>query len=327
MKRAGILLGFICLVLTYFSIQTRVVSPADIKYPTKPIKFIVPFSAGGPLDIIARKLANLAEPYLGQEVIVENKPGGGTLVGVRFVVKSKPDGYTICFLTPSPVVIGPHFTDVDYDISTDFTPIIHFAYGDQPVIVRADSSIKTFNDFMEEAQKREVTVAGQGMATPAIAIMRLAAIAKVKLKIVPFEGAGPSLTALLGGQTDGAVGSGFYEYVRSGKVRLIFLTTGMKNKEFPEIPTLRELGYPIEVSQFNGIIGPKNLPEQIQKKLEAAFTRAIRDPSFTPALNNASYEFVYKNSEDFGKLIKEEYKRAEKELRELGLGKYAKEKK
>jgi tripartite-type tricarboxylate transporter receptor subunit TctC len=327
MKRAGILLGLICLVLTYFFIQPPMVSSADVKYPTKPIKLIVPFSAGGPLTIIGQKLAELAGPYLGQEVILDFKPGSGGLVGVRFVAKSKPDGYTICSLSASPVVIAPHFTEVDYDPVTDFTSIVQYGYADHPLSVPMDSPIKTFKDFIEEARKRELTIAGVGRTAADIAMDRLAVIAKVKLKIVPFGGMAPAITAILGGQTDAVVTSGYYEYVRSGKLRLLCLTTGMKNKEFPEIQTLKELGYDIEVPAFYGIIAPKGLPEQIRKRLEEAFTRAVHDPSFAPTVHNAGYTFFYRNGEDFGNHIKEMYKRSEKECRELGLGKYAKEKK
>ena len=327
MKRIGILLGLIYLVLTYFFIQPPMVSSADVKYPTKSIKLVVPFSAGGPTDIVSRKLADLAGPYLGQEVIVENKTGAGGVVGVRFVAKSKPDGYTIGVLSPSPAIITPIFMEVDYDPNTDFTPIIQFALADQALAVRMDSPIKTFKDFIEEARKRELTIAGVGRTAADIAMDRLAVIAKVKLKIVPFGGMAPAITAILGGQTDAVVTSGYYEYVRSGKLRLLCLTTGMKNKEFPEIQTLKELGYDIEVPAFYGIIAPKGLPEQIRKRLEEAFTRAVHDPSFAPTVHNAGYTFFYRNGEDFGNHIKEMYKRSEKECRELGLGKYAKEKK
>jgi len=327
MKKAGILLGFICLVLTYFSIQPPVVSSADVKYPTKTIKFIVPTPAGGPQDIICRKLANFAGPYLGQEVIVENKTGAGSVVGVRFVLKSTPDGYTIGAVSASPVILSPHIREVDYDTTTDITPIIQYAYADHPLAVPTDSPIKTFKEFIEEARKREVTFAGQELTGATVAVTRLAAVEKLKIKIVPFGGTAPSVTAVLGGHTDAICCSGIYEYVRSGKLRLLCLTTGMKSKEFPEIPTLKELGYDVDVPAFYGIIAPIGIPVQIKKKLEEAFTQAVRDPSFVPTVHKASWEFVYRNGEDFGNHIKETYKRSEKEYRESGLGKYSKEKK
>jgi tripartite-type tricarboxylate transporter receptor subunit TctC len=327
MKRSGIILGFICLALMYFFIQPAVVSPAEEKYPTRPIKYIVGYSAGGPTDIVSRKLADLAGPYLGQEVIVENKPGAGGVVAVRFVAKSKPDGYTIGGLSPSPAIITPIFMEVDYDPKTDYTPIINFAWGDQALAVLMDSPIKTFKDLIEEARKREVTIAGTGRIASDIAMERLSTILKVNLKIVPFGGTAPCITAVLGGQTDAILNSGYYEYVRSGKLRLLCLVTGIKNKEFPEIPTLKELGYDIEVPAFQGIFTSKGVPEKIRKRLEEAFTRAVHDPSFPKTVRNSSWEFFYRNGEDFGNLIKEMNERTNKEYRESGLGKYVKEKK
>jgi len=327
MKRLMVLLGCICFILTYFFIQPQAASSSEVKYPTRPIKFIVIFSAGGGSDVTCRKLADLAGKYLGQEIYVENKPGAGGAVGVRFIAKSKPDGYTIGHLSASPVVIAPFFQEIDYDPTTDFTPIIQYGMADHPLGVPVDSPIKTFKDFIEEARKREIKIAGTGNTSADIAMLRLAAAEKLKLTIVPYGGFAPSLPAVLGGHADAIVSAGYYEYVRSGKLRLIAQTTGMRNNEFPDIPTLKELGYDIETAVFYGIVGPKGLPEQIKKKLEEAFTQAAHDPSFPQVSHNVAYTCFYRNSEDWGKHIKKEYQRSEKEFRELGLGRFGKEKK
>jgi tripartite-type tricarboxylate transporter receptor subunit TctC len=144
---------------------------------------------------------------------------------------------------------------------------------------------------------------------------------------VPYGGLAPSLPAVLGGHADAIVSSGYYEYVRSGKLRLLCQTTGMRNKEFPDVPTLKELGYDIETAVFYGIVGPKELPEPLRKKLEEVFTKAAHDPSFAQVVHNAAYTLYFRNSEDWGKHIKEAYKKSEKELRELKLGKFSTEKK
>jgi len=327
MKRSRVLLGCICLVLTYFFIQPQMASSSEVGYPTKPIRFIAPTVAGGPTDVTSRKLADLAGKYLGQELFVENKPGGGNVVGVRFIAKSKPDGYTIGSITGSVVTISPFFQELDYNPSTDLTSIIQYSFAEHPLAVRADLPIKTFKDLIEEARKREITVAGTGNTAADLAVLRLAAAEKVKLKIVPFGGLAACLPAVLGGHTDAIVSSAYYDHVRAGKLRLIFQTTRMRNKEFPEVPTLIELGYDIETAVFWGIIGPKDLPKQIQKKLEEAFTKAAHDPSFAELINSIGHTFFYRNAEDFGKYMKEQYEASEKVFRNLGLGKFAKEKK
>jgi len=327
MKRSMVLLGCVCLALTYFFIQPEIVNSSEIEFPTKPIKLIVNFSAGGPADICSRKLADLAGKYLNQEIFVENKPGAGGAVGVRFVAKSKSDGYTIGCLTASPVVTVPFFQEVDYDPANDFTPIIQFAMADHPLAVPVDSPIKTFKDFIEEGRKRQLTYASMEFSAVSISLTRMATKANIKLKLIPTGGTGPAVPMVLGGHTDAIGVSGVYEYVRSGKLRLICQTGGYRNKEFPEIPTLKELSYDVETIAFYGIVGPKGIPEKIQKKLEEAFTQAARDPSFAQVVHNAAFTLFYRNGEDFGNHIKEAYKRSEKELKELGLGKFAKEKK
>jgi tripartite-type tricarboxylate transporter receptor subunit TctC len=131
----------------------------------------------------------------------------------------------------------------------------------------------------------------------------------------------------LGGHTDAIVSAGIYEHVRRGELRLIAQTTKIRNKEFPETPTLIELGHNIETAVFFGIIGPKDLPKPIQKKLEEAFTKAVHDPSFPQVIYNVAYTFFYRNAEDFGQYMKEAYGTSEKVFKELGLGRFAKEKK
>ena len=254
-------------------------------------------------------------------------PGAGGAIGVRFIAKSKPDGYTIGQLSGSPVVISPFFQEVDYDPTVDFTPIIQYADADHPLAVPADSPIKTFKDFIEEARKRQVTYASMEVSAVSIALTRMAAEAKIKLKLIPTGGTGQAVPMVLGGHTDAIAVSGVYEYVRSGKLRLICQTGGVRNKEFPDIPTLRELGYDAETVALFGIVAPKGLPEQIKRKLEETFTRAVHDPSLAQVVENAGFTLVYRNGEDFGKYIKEAYKNSEKQLRELGLGKFSKEKK
>lgn len=327
MGKSRVLWGCIGLAVVCLFIHPPGAGSSEIKYPTKPIKLIVNFAAGGPSDISCRKLADIAGKHLGEEVIVENKAGAGGAVGVRFVAKSKPDGYTVGQLSGSPVVISPFYQDVDYDPTVDLTPIIQYADADHPLAVPADSPIKTFKDFIEEARKRQVTYASMEVSAVSMAVTRMAAEAKIKLKLVPTGGTGQAVPMVLGGHTDAIAVSGVYEYVRSGKLRLLCQTGGVRNKKFPDIPTLRELGYDVETVSLFGIVAPKGLPEEIRKKLEEAFTRAIQDPSVGQVVENAGFTVVYRNGEAFGKYIREAHKNSEKQLRELGLGKFSKEKK
>jgi tripartite-type tricarboxylate transporter receptor subunit TctC len=326
-KRSKLFGGVICLLLVYFIVQSPRASFAEEAYPTRPIKLIVPFAAGGPTDVACRKLADLAAKDLGQEIIVENKVGAGGTVGSRFVAKSKPDGYTIGSLGSSTVVIAPTFRKLDFHPVKDFTTIVQYGIGDHPLAVRADSPIKTFKDFVSEARKRQVTYASMELIAADMAMKRLAIVAKLNLKLLPYPGAAPSIAACIGGHAEAVVCSGMYEYVRAGKLRLLAQTGGVRNKEFSDIPTFKELGYDVEAVVFYGLVAPKGLPEHMRKKLEEVFTKAVHDPSFAQTMQNASYTVFYRNGKDFAKYLDEVYVKSEEELKAMGMGKYAKDKK
>jgi tripartite-type tricarboxylate transporter receptor subunit TctC len=249
------------------------------------------------------------------------------MVGHRFLAKSKPDGYTIGSLTTGAFTLGPALQDLDFDPCTAFTSIIQYATADHTLSVRNDSPIKSFKDFIEEGRKRELLIAGTGMTLGDLATERLGAEAKIKLKVVPYGGFAKSLPVVLGGHADAVVSAGHYEYVKAGQLRIIAQMTAKRNKEFPEIPTLKELGYDIEVLAVYSIAAPNGVPKPIQKKLEEAFTRAFRDPSFEQTLHNVAYTPEYRNGEDLDKYYKDVYDKTQKEFKEMGLGKYGKQKK
>jgi tripartite-type tricarboxylate transporter receptor subunit TctC len=327
-KKTSGLLWLVCLLLSAPLFFPLLAYSAEPNYPTKPIRLIVPFAAGGPTDVVCRKLADLVSKDLGQELIVENKTGMGGAVGSRFVAFSKPDGYTIGSLGSASVVVHPHMgVKMDFDPVTDFSFIAQYAVGDHPMAVPTQSPMKAFKDLIAEARKRQVTYAGMELIAATIAVNRMASIAKINLKLVPFGGGAPAVTACLGGHTDAVVSSGLYEFVRSGKLRLLAQTGGDRNKEFPDVPTLKELGYDAESRVFYGIIAPKGLAEPIRARLEKAFTLAIQDSSLVPVLHNASYTLKYRTGEGYARYIKEVFDLSQKEFKEMGIGKYAKEKK
>jgi len=328
MKKSRVFLGFFYLFSAYFLIQPAKLITADEKYPTKQIKFIVPVAAGFGTDISCRKWVLLVEKSLGQEIIIENKVGAGTIIGATFLAKSKPDGYTIGAIMSSIFATTPHLTKLDFDPLTAFTPILQWADIDQMLLVPMNSPIKTFKEFIEEGHKRQIQVSGTGMTSPDIAMEILAAETRINLKVVPFGGGVQAITAALGGQVDAAAVGGGYEYVKSGKMRIIARLNGKEeDTKYGVIPTLKGLGYNVEALSFTGLVGPKGLPEHVKTKLEEDFTRALHDLSMREIIQSCGYTLMYRNSNDFDKYLKEVYERSRKDFIRLGLGIYAKEKK
>jgi tripartite-type tricarboxylate transporter receptor subunit TctC len=333
MEKSKKMMWLFCLLLMYFLIQTPKISYAEGKYPTRAIKFIVPFSAGSGTDIISRKLSDVVGKSLGQEIIVENKVGGGGLVGTTFLAKSKPDGYTIGDSASGSFLTGPFFTKMDFDPLIDLIPIVQVFSTCAYICVRMDSPIKTFKDFIEEGRKRQILVGCTGMVISDIALQHLANLAKFNIKLVPFGGASKCVAPLLGGQVDAVVtAGGFSEYVRAGKVRMIVLLTEVSKREFkglnlPDIPYVKEYGYDVDAPGFVGIFGPKGLPMHIHRKLEEEFTQALHNPSIIELMYDVGSVPTFRNSNDLSKFLKEAHERAREMIRELGLGIYSKEKK
>jgi len=327
MEKSRALMWLFCLFLMYFFIQTPEISQAQEKYPTRTIKLLVPMAAGGATDVILRKLADSVGKSLGQEIIVENKPGAGGGLAASLLAKAKPDGYTIGGVTSSQFVVQPFFTKMDLDPLTDLTPIVQVWSTCAFIAVAMDSPIKTFEDFIEEGRKRQLIVGVTGMVIGDIALERLAVLAKLKLKLVPFGGTSQLIAPLLGKKVDLIEVGALHEYVRAGKVRLLARLNEEATSELKAIPHLKQFGYDINAPGFIGVFGPKGLPRPIQAKLEEGFTPVVNDPSTTEFIISFGNVPTYKNSKDFGNQLKESHERAREMIKELGLGIYAKEKK
>ena len=325
MKKSIMLLGVFCILSTYFFLPSK--AEGDETYPTKTIKFLVPLGAGGISDVVSRKTADLVGKSLGQEIIVENKLGGGGLVSASFLANSKPDGYTIGALVSATFVISPNFTKMDFDPLTAFSPIIQAFCSTQVLVVLANSPIRTIKEFMEEGRKRRITVGVTGLNTQDVAMRRLASEAKLDLKTVPFGGVPAAMVAVMGRQVDAAALGGVEEFLRSGKVRMIACLNEEAKGRYKDIPSLREVGYDINAIGFLGVFGPRGMPDRVQKRLEEEYARALQDPSIRASIDSFGDTICFKNGTDFGNYLKQISEEARKEFKELGLGIYAKDKK
>jgi tripartite-type tricarboxylate transporter receptor subunit TctC len=295
---------------------------AQEKYPAKPINFLIGFPAGGTTDVCARPLVNAASKILGQPIVVVNKPGGASAVAVATLKNEKPDGYTIGILG-SGAVLSQHMRKVPYDTAKDFTPIMQYAVYLYGLVVQSESPWKTLGEFIEYARNNpgKVRYSTAGPGSPQHLVMeRLALKEKVKWTHIPFQGGGPAVTALLGGHVEAASQTTEWKaHVESGKLRLLAVYGEKRMIDFPNVPTLLELGYGISAASLISIAGPKGISPQIVEILHGAFKKAMEDPDFIKAGRQLDQPIIYRSPEDLGKHLVKMNEEVGGLVRSLGL--------
>ncbi len=284
MKKIWIVLSFI------FFFNPRAIA-VETAYPTRQIEMIIGFAPGAGTDLGARMIAEQSKRYLGQEIVCINKPGGAGRVAVTLISKAKPDGYTLCAATDGSIIAAPHLEKVTYKFE-DFTYIIQYGVLNFGISVVKDSPFKTFKDVIEFARANpdKLTVGIVGVNTSDhIALQVLSQMENLKIRFVPFDGAAPTMTALLGKHVmvASAASSGYAPHVKTKNIRLLAVMGEERLEQYPDVPTLRELGYPSLIIQSWYIIsGPKNIETSIVKKLVDAFGKAMQSTEFIKLAND-----------------------------------------
>lgn len=293
------------------------------EYPTRPITLIVPWGAGGPTDLQVRAFAEAAQMHLGQPIIIENKAGGGGSVGpATMAATAKPDGYTISQM-PFAVYRVPIMQKASYDPQADFTYILSvsgYAFG---LAVPADSPFKSWSDVVAYAKVNpgKVSYASAGTAsTPHLGTEMIARHSGIKLVHVPFKSSPEMHAALLGGHVMlSASGSSAKPLVDAGKMRFIQVWSKQRLDMMPEVPTLRDLGYPFDFEEPLGFAGPKGMDQKIVDKLHDAFKAALDDPNVKRVMKNLEVVPAYMNGADFKAYLKKAMDDDRQLMIEIGL--------
>jgi tripartite-type tricarboxylate transporter receptor subunit TctC len=296
---------------------------AQAAFPSRPITLIVPWPAGGSTDRHLRGLAEIASKYLGQNIIVENKPGGGGTSGPgTMALTAKPDGYTIAQF-PLGMLRLPQMQKMQWNPLTDFSFIIGVTGYTFGLTVRADSPYKSFNEYIEAARKSpgKIDYGSTGIGTsPHLLMEELTENAKVELTHVPFKGNADLTQALLGGhvmaQSDA---SGWDKYVDGGQMRLLVTFGEKRTQRWPNVPTAKELGYGVVSTSPYGLVGPKGMDPAVVKTLHDAFKKAIDDPKHLELLAQLNQDVWYLNSEDYAKWARETFAKEKRLIDKLGL--------
>lgn len=291
-------------------------------YPSKPIRVIVGYTAGGAVDIIARAVSQQLQASLGQPVVVENKPGAGTNIALRALIDSAPDGYTLMLTANAVAANVSLFQPPPYDLDRDITPIA--LVGRVPVViaVSAQSEFTTIDKLIAAARAKPNAVnyasPGNG-STPHLAVELFERAAGVSLTHVPYKGGAQAITDVLGGHVQ-AVAVNALEvqpHVRSGKLRVLVVMTPARSGIFPDVPTVAESGFPgFEASVWYGFIGPPALPAPVIARLHTEIERAIASDDVKGRLTAAGGEVLPGPSARFGAMLDAERKRYEKLIRE-----------
>ena len=294
-------------------------------FPNKPITLIIPFPPGGATDAQFRALAAAASKELGQQVVVTNKAGvGGTLGPVSMARSAAPDGYTVAVL-PGTIYRLPHLLNsADWDPVKDFTYIIGLTSYSFAITVSADSHWKSLKELLAEAKDKPGQLSygtvGTG-STGHIAMSRLLKAADVKMNFVPFKGAAEQQLALIGGHINALGDAGWGAQTKAGKMRVLAVMDAQRAKNWPDVPTLRELGYDIVALSTLGIGGPKGMDPAVVKVLHDAFRKASKDPAFLNVLDLENQPELYFDSAAYARAAAEQFENDRKFVRELGLQK------
>ena len=276
-------------------------------WPSKPVTMIVPFPPGGVADITGRPVAEAMGRHLKQTIVVENKAGAGGGVGMAYVAKSRADGYTVLLALSSISVIPEADKILGRDPMYGFeqlVPVARFTADPTVLAVRADGPYKSVKELLEAAQKAPRTIpygSSGNYGTMHVPMEMLSQSAGVKMLHVPFTGAGPAIVALLGGQVE-ALSTGpstVIGHAKGGKVRILATWGDARHPALPDVPTLKELGYDAQYSQWTGLFVPAGTPEPVIAKLREAARFAVEDAAFKAALAKVETPIQYLDQPQF----------------------------
>lgn len=293
-------------------------------FPSRPVTLLVTFPAGGPTDIAGRALAEATSKYLGQPVVVENRPGATGTLGAAALVNARPDGYTVS-MVPITALRLPHMENVAFDPIKDISYVMGVSGYVFAVIVRVDAPWKSMAELVADAKANpgKISYGSHGIGGSVhLAMEELSAAQGVKFNHVPYKGSADMLTGMLGGHLNVAVDStGAVPHVAAGKARVLAVLTEKRAAVWPDVPTLTELGFGIVSTSPYGIGVPAATPAAIVKILHDAFRKGLEDPIHTRTLEKYNQPLWYLSSEDYSKWAREQYERERRLIERIGLAK------
>jgi len=293
-------------------------------YPNRPVRLIVPYSAGGATDIVARIMAQRLPEFLGQQVVIDNRPGAGGLIGTDTVAKAAPDGYTL-LTTSTPHVILPHLhKKIPFDALKDYEPIMQF--GDQPyaLTIHPSLGVTTVKELIALAHKQPGIInyasSGNGGAQHMFAAL-FVSMAKLDMVHIPYKGSGPARADLLGGQVKlGCLGiASVLSNHKAGQVRILAVTSAKRSPEIPDIPSIAETIPGYSASLWQGLAAPHATPRAVVERIRRDVVKTMGSPDVKAAFERSGTYVIITNPKDFGDLLRVEFDKWGKVAREINL--------
>ena len=301
-----------------------VVSAQTAPYPSKPIKFVVPITPGGSNDVLARTIAQKLSDQWKQAVVVENRPGGGMNLGSDLVAKSAPDGYTWLLGANNIFVTNPHVGKMPFDVFKDLAPVTTVAIVPFVLAVNANFPAKNVAELVEYAKKNPnaLNYGSSGNGSPQqLAAEMLSHVAGIKMQHVPYKGAVPAITDLLGGRIQvfiGAVNS-LLPHVKDGKLRLLAGAGGKRFAAFPELPAIAETVPGVALDVWLGVFMPTGVPKEILTKVNADIAQVLQSPEVRTSLAAQGIEPITSTPEALAQTIRDDHARWGKVIREANI--------
>ena len=295
------------------------------EYPDRPVRLIVPFAPGGANDSVARLLSDKLGKVLSRSVIVENRPGGGTVIGAAAVASSPPDGYTLLLVSPAHT-INPHINKtLPFNPLTDFAPIAQLTRSAYVLVTAAKSSIASVRDLMTGPQRKEVQFSyassGTGSA-PHLAGQLLASLGGATATHVPYAGGSPAMVGIVRGDVDVYFSSisGARSFIESNEVRALAVSSDFRVRALPDIPTVSESGVAgYVVNGWYGVIGPSGLPAEVVARLEDGIHKSLQDPELVARLEREGEEVSTGTPDAFAALLRADLGRYQMIVKSVGL--------
>ena len=295
-------------------------------YPVKPIRLIVPFAPGGTTEVLARIIGQKMGESLGQQVVIDNRPGASGSLGAGLAAKATPDGYTMLLTSLSPIVINVNMYagKAPYDSEKDLAPVSLITKVPSVITTHSTTATRTLKDIIAaaKASPKRITYGSSGAGGVNHLITELfSAAAGIELVHVPYKGAGPAMIALLSREVDMMVASpvAIMPQVRSGQVRAIAVSGALRSPALPEVPTISESGLPgFDSTAWYCMMAPAGTPRAIIDKVRAALVQALRTPAVTERLNGEGAAPETSTPEELGKLIRDDLQRWAKAVRISG---------